>query len=84
MQYFLTNLSKYLNYELKHKNHIFGDRYYPTIIRNKKHLINVIRYIYQNPIRANICYNVEDYKYSSLGFYSGLFNHGIQIDPQKW
>ena len=51
MSYFLTNLSKFLNFSNQRKNHIFGNRNKPTIIKNKEHLINVIRYIYQNPVR---------------------------------
>jgi hypothetical protein len=77
----MTNLSKYLNFENKRINHIFGGRYYPTIIKHQKYLMNVIRYIYQNPLRAGIVNDVITYEYSSLRTYLGISNPGICITP---
>ena len=65
-------------------NHIFGNRYCATIIENKKHLINVIRYIYQNPVRAKLVSSVYDYVFSSLGFYSGQTNPRVRIAPDAY
>ncbi len=84
MSYFLTNLSKFLNFQQNRINHIFGNRYRPTVILNEKHLVNVIRYIYQNPVRAGIVKNVENYPYSSLGFYMGTKNNGMILSPDSF
>lgn len=84
MSYFLTNLSKYLNFVSGRKNHIFGDRYKPTVIKNEKHLINAIRYIYQNPVSAKMVHHVGEYRYSSLGFYIGESAHGLIIHPDLY
>jgi len=84
MSYFLTNVSKFLNFKLKRKNHIFGQRYRATIIENSRHFMNAIRYIYQNPVRAGIVKKVEDYPYSSLGFYLGTSNLGIKLKPDSY
>ena len=81
MSYFLTNVSKCLNQKLNRTNHIFGSRYRPTVIQDPRHCVNVVKYIYQNPVRAKICKQVTDYRYSSLGQYLGLWNDGIQIVP---
>jgi putative transposase len=35
-------------------------------IQSKKYLFHTYRYIYQNPVRANLVKNVEDYPYSSI------------------
>jgi putative DNA methylase len=43
------------------------DRY----IRNKKHLTNTIKYIENNPVKAGLCSNPADWKYSSAHFRSG-------------
>ena len=37
------------------------DRY----IRNRKHYVNVIKYIENNPVKAGLCEKKEDWKYSS-------------------
>ncbi len=84
MSYFLTNLSKYLNYSHKRINHIFGSRYYPVIINKERHLINVIRYLYQNPQRAGISKTLYDYPYSSLGFYVGTNNPRLRLEPDLY
>lgn len=81
MSYCLTNLAKYLNYRLQRKNHVFGARYQPTIITDQKHLQNVIRYIYQNPVRAGMVEHAEDYPYSSLGCYLGDTSYGLRVYP---
>lgn len=81
MSYFLTNLAKFLNFKLKRNDHIFGQRYHPTLIKDSKHFMNAIRYIYQNPIRAKITRKPSDYKYSSLGFYLGSGNDGLIVKP---
>jgi putative transposase len=82
--YFLTNLSKYFNSHDNRKDHFFGNRYYPTIISDEKHLINVIRYIYQNPYRAKITKDILSYPYSSLGFYLGINNYGLKLYPDSF
>ena len=69
---------------LKMVNHVFGNRYIPTIIADERHLINVIRYIYQNPVRAGIVDNINNYPYSCLGQYLGIENIGLKIIPDSY
>lgn len=47
-------------------NSVFGGRYKWCLIRSQTYLYNCYRYVYQNPIRANLCTKVESYPYSSL------------------
>jgi len=84
MSYFLTNASKFLNYKLKRKDHIFGKRYRATVVKNSRHFMNVIRYIYQNPVRAKMVESVDQYPYSSLGFYLGQKNNGLILKPDHY
>lgn len=81
MSYMLTNMAKYLNGRNGTINHIFGARYAATIIKDQKYLVNVIRYIYQNPLKANLVSSIFQYKYSSLPQYLGVENHGLFISP---
>ncbi len=84
MCYFMTNLSKFLNAEHRSVNHIFGGRYYATIINTEKYLINVIKYLYQNPVRAGLVESVFDYKYSSLSLYTEGNSQGFVIAPDPF
>lgn len=84
MSYFLTNTAKLLNSRSGRNDHIFGRRYRPTVVKNSRHFMNVIRYIYQNPLRARMVKQVEEYPYSSLGFYLGENNPGFIIKPDYY
>ncbi|MBU0506163.1 MAG: hypothetical protein ABII18_04265 [bacterium] len=84
MSFFLTNTAKYLNYKNDRINHVFGNRYASTIINDEKHLMNTIRYMYQNPVRALITNDVLSYPYSSLGSYLGFSNPGIFLTPDLY
>jgi len=60
-------------YNLKHKRagHLFQDRYKSEAIENDKHLMGVLRFIHQNPIKAGLCEDLADYPWSSYIEYTG-------------
>lgn len=60
-------------YNLKYERigHLFQDRYKSEAIENERYLLAVLRYIHQNPTKANIVKNVADYKWSSYKEYLG-------------
>ncbi|CAM9862843.1 unnamed protein product [Chrysoparadoxa australica] len=47
-------------------NRIFGDRYRWSLITTSRYQDQALKYIYQNPIRANIVEKCEDYEFSTL------------------
>ena len=61
-----TLISKRINRSVGRINHVFGGRYHWSLVTEKNYYKNVIKYVYQNPLRANLCSNVEDYPYSTL------------------
>jgi len=83
MKYFVSNLSKFLNYRNGRRNHMFISPYRPTVIKDYRHLINAIRYIYQNPVRAGIVKTPFEYPYSTLPFYAGTGNPRIFVQPDE-
>lgn len=62
-------MGKYLNRELNRTGHIFEERYNCKIIDSDSYLVWLLRYIHRNPIRANICSDLNQYKWSSHCFY---------------
>ena len=68
MEYFNRRLSKKIREHSGAENHKFANRYSWTIIDSESYLYNVYRYIYQNPVRSNLCKLCIDYPYSSLRF----------------
>ncbi len=51
--------SKYFNYKYKRVGHVFQGRY----------MLNLLRYLHQNPLKAGLCTHVEEYKWSSDIYY---------------
>ena len=49
--------------------HLFQDRYKSESIENDRHLLAVIRYIHQNPLKAGIVKDLSDYPWSSHNEY---------------
>lgn len=47
-------------------NRIFGGRYKWCLIQSQHYLVNCYKYVYQNPVRAGIVQNCEDYPFSTL------------------
>lgn len=68
MNDFNLKLSKKISRQADRINRIFGARYHWSVIETNSYYFNVIRYIYQNPVRAEICQRCEDYPFSDLVF----------------
>jgi len=67
-------------------NQKFSNRYKWSIVNTHCYLLNVYRYIYQNPVRAKISSDCISYKYSSLSYSSyesKIFNHQPHISYIK-
>lgn len=70
----LGDAMKYLHREVARKankaagriNHFFGGRYKWTVIGCENYYWNAVKYVFRNPVKANICMSVEDYRFSSL------------------
>ena len=67
-----TKYAKFYNKKYNRIGHVFNDRYYTQEIANAEHLYRCIKYIHDNPVKAKICRNPEEYPYSSFkGVYDG-------------
>lgn len=62
-----TNLlyAKYYNKKYNRVGYVFRDRYKTQPIYSEKHLYLCVKYIHNNPVKANICQKASQYKYSS-------------------
>ena len=48
---------------------LFRGRYKSILVEADSHLLELLRYIHRNPVRANMCQTVEDYPWSSHAGY---------------
>ena len=56
----------YFNNKYKKVGHLWQDRFKVKIILKDEYLLQCISYVEQNPVRANLVENLEDYKFSSF------------------
>lgn len=66
MYEFNKNFSLTLRISSRLQNKMFGGRYKWSLLTSKSYYMNVLKYVFRNPIKANICSIVEDYPFSSL------------------
>jgi len=63
------------NEKYKRTGHLFQDRYKSEPVEDNRYFITVLRYIHQNPVKAGIVKNIEEYPWSSFKEYLG--NNGM-------
>ncbi len=72
------------NWKYYRKGHLFQDRYKSEPVEDEKYFLTVLRYIHQNPAKANLVENIDEYKYSSYNEYidekSGLVDVGYALE----
>ncbi len=63
--------------------HLFQNRYKSETVEDERYLIAVARYIHQNPVKAGLVKNAEDYKWSSYRDYITSYKDGTtQINTE--
>ncbi|MGE3973714.1 MAG: transposase [Bdellovibrionales bacterium] len=60
------SVSRKINFYAGRINHVFGGPTKPSLIVTPESYQRVLKYIYRNPVTANLTTHVEHYKYSSL------------------
>jgi REP element-mobilizing transposase RayT len=59
---------------LETTGHLFENRYHATLIDTDAYLLEALRYVHQNPVRANLVKTVSEYSWSS---------HAAYLNPDK-
>ncbi len=63
--------AQYHNVQNGRTGHLFQNRFRSEVVESDVYFLEVIRYIHQNPLKAGMVNNIEDYKWSS---YNAYFN----------
>ena len=58
------------NHKYDRVGHVFQDRYKSEVINTVEHLLQAIRYIHNNPVKAKMVTKVSDYSWSSYKSYT--------------
>ncbi len=75
-----TKYAMVYNKKNERAGHVFQDRFKSEVIKDDPYLLNVVRYVHNNPVKANIVKHPDDYKWSSYREYTekvpGIINSG--------
>jgi putative transposase len=66
MQRLNSNYATSFNRRHGSSGHVFGSRYGAELIQSDGHLLETCRYIPLNPVRAGLCVDPEDWRWSSF------------------
>lgn len=81
IMFYINNVvAKFLCRELKRSGHIFGSRYNCEVVESDAYLFWLLRYIHRNPVRAEICSSVKEYRWCSDVFYRCNIPGFVDID----
>ena len=83
--------SHYINRQRKLKGHLWQNRFYSCVM-DEAHLYRGIRYVENNPVRANMVHGAWGYQWSSARQHIGLENKNVielsakyrNIDKKEW
>jgi putative transposase len=66
LRWLMTETARQINRKTNTKNHLYGDRNHRTLVSNYHYYMHAYKYIYRNPIEADLCLKVEEHPYSTL------------------
>ena len=70
MQYLNSRVAVRYNKHVRRSGHLWADRYRSCIIDTDEYYLACVRYIYQNPLRANMVQDLELFPDSSFSFWA--------------
>lgn len=74
----------YYNKKYRRIGHLFQDRFKSEAIEDDRYLLSALRYIHNNPVKAGMVSRVEEYKWSSYGFYVNKYHYTKDVIDEKF
>ncbi len=71
MQNLSFRYTRWVNDRQGRTGHLFQGRYKAVLVEQDRHLVELVRYIHLNPVRARMVGDVHDYPWSGHGAYLG-------------
>lgn len=84
MRYLLREVCRQVNKQANRINHVFGGPYKWSVITKTSYYLHCLKYIYRNPVNAQICERVENYPYSSLSAHLYPNKFPFHFHQWKW
>ena len=78
MNTLMSSTTRILNTKTGRSGHVYGGPYHWSIIDSARYFGHALKYVYRNPVKAGLCLNAEDWKFSSL---YGIVGNGHLPSP---
>ena len=72
------------NWRYDRVGHVFQDRYKSETVEDDKYLLSLLRYIHNNPVKAQMVREPEEYKWSSCRSYYGVNEYPKGLTNSAW
>jgi REP element-mobilizing transposase RayT len=82
VQWLHARYGEAFNRRARRRGHLFGGRFYSTLVDTDAYLLEVTRYAHLNPVRAGLVSRPENYRWSSYRSYMGQKSE-VPVDPQR-
>ena len=69
------------NRKYQRTGHLFQDRFRSEAVETDEYFLAALRYIYQNPVKAGLCEDIGEYRWSSYGVLTP--NEDWPLDPPE-
>jgi putative transposase len=66
MRHLFQRYALHFNSKYQRKGHVFSGRFRSALCRGDTYLLAISLYIHLNPVKARLCHNPEDYRFSSV------------------
>ena len=66
MKRFISSVTRAINAKTKRSGRVFGARYHWSIVTTEGYFDFALKYVYRNPVKANMVQLVEEYRFSTL------------------
>jgi REP element-mobilizing transposase RayT len=59
LRWLMTETARDINKKSNHKNHVYGQRHYRSLIESYHYYMHAYKYVLRNPVEVGACENVE-------------------------
>jgi REP element-mobilizing transposase RayT len=66
------DFARHVNRTRDESGHVFGERFYNSLVSNDRHAVGCLRYIARNPVAAGMCGSADDWPWSAHPALAGL------------
>jgi putative transposase len=73
--------TRHINHRHDWRGHLWQERFH-SVVMDEQHLIATVRYVELNPVRAGLCANPSDWRWSRVHAHlRGRDDEGVAVDP---